>query len=481
MKKKVSIVAGALAFLLAAPLTSAAQQELMWYPMENSATPAQVAPPAAAQNSADYSKMMDLIQSMNASPKQDAVLSSMLQQQQTMNLLLANMMQQQQANQQANLLASFMSMTPSQQQALLAFLALPQNQQQKILGRDPSSHNTTPAIATTPPAGLLPPPAALPSQSAAAPSASPAPTPVSKEKNMSVPPAVQTDISPSSRLDRLVASILNFDVGDTVSAPIELPATPAQPVLVSAPPRKSARESIREAYQDGLDVIATGAEAGFSYSASQIFTVWCKEGYLTDIRLQPGEELQYIGGGDTVRWLVDKSVSGSGATRQWHVLLKPLRPNIETNLIINTDKHSYQLHVKTDGEGYNPMIAWVYPQEKLDEINAELGRNKKPAAAGRGTSPENLNFGYKVYPRSGTESWTPTSVYDDGKKTYLKMPAAMETGEAPVLFVKDGRNGLAIANYRLRKGVYIVDRLFNEAELRAGKNIVKIRRVAEEE
>ena len=58
------------------------------------------------------------------------------------------------------------------------------------------------------------------------------------------------------------------------------------------------------------------------------------------------------------------------------------------------------------------------------------------------------------------------------------MPAAMANDEAPALFVRDGRNGLMMVNYRIRKGVYIVDRLFQQAELRNGKITVKIQRTA---
>jgi len=65
-------------------------------------------------------------------------------------------------------------------------------------------------------------------------------------------------------------------------------------------------------------------------------------------------------------------------------------------------------------------------------------------------------------------------VFDDGLKTYLKMPETMVADEAPVLFIKDGKK-LLLVNYRVKNGYYIVDRLFKEAVLRVGKKNVTIK------
>ena len=52
----------------------------------------------------------------------------------------------------------------------------------------------------------------------------------------------------------------------------------------------------------------------------------------------------------------------------------------------------------------------------------------------------------------------------------------MKSGEAPALFVKDDE-GVNLVNYRVKDNYYIVDRLFNQAELRCGlKEIVVVSR-----
>ena len=473
VRKKVCVAA--LFFLLAAPISAQAAQALTWYPMETTTNPpAEVlaAPPSADTSSGQIAELM---KKMSVSSGQEGLLNSLIQQQSAMTALLATMSQQQTANSQANLLMAFMAMKPEQQQAFVALMA---QQSPKTLAGIPANKEPLPLdvkqIPAAPPEKKLR-TAELPPKKSIKNTAAPLVEVESESKTVN---------SISDRINKIMNDYgdprpidLATDISPAASAPGAIPA-----VVIIDTPQKTVVASIQDAYQDGLrDANPTGAEAGFSYAPSQIYTVWCKEGYLTDIRLQPGEELQYIGGGDTVRWLVDKAVSGSGATRQWHVYLKPLRGSLETNIIINTDRRSYQLFAKTDGVGYNPMVAWLYPQDQLDKLNKELEKNAtiSRSSPNRGqTAPEALDFNYQVTTSSNAKNWTPVSVYNDGQKTYLKMPAAMAYDEAPAVFVKDGRNGLMLVNYRIRKGVYIIDRLFQQAELRNGKNVIKIQRIA---
>jgi len=92
-----------------------------------------------------------------------------------------------------------------------------------------------------------------------------------------------------------------------------------------------------------------------------------------------------------------------------------------------------------------------------------------------------MNFNYKIQEKSGffggSYSWTPKMVFDDGTKTYIQMADTMSSGEAPALFVSDGKE-VTLVNYRVKKNYYIVDRLFAQAEMRNGlKEIVVIKKV----
>lgn len=49
------------------------------------------------------------------------------------------------------------------------------------------------------------------------------------------------------------------------------------------------------------------------------------------------------------------------------------------------------------------------------------------------------------------------------------MSPEMKNTEAPALFIKDG-DDLNLVNYRVKGDYYVVDRLFDVAELRSGKD-----------
>jgi type IV secretion system protein VirB9 len=196
---------------------------------------------------------------------------------------------------------------------------------------------------------------------------------------------------------------------------------------------------------------------------------------LTDIELQPGETITAILGGDTARWLVDKAQSGTNKGQQWHIYVKPLKSGIETNLIIDTDKHSYQVKLEAS-DWYSPIVGWTYPQEDAAIYRAKEEKEKEVVNLSH-TSPDKLNFNYKFdtkkYP------WSPEAVFDDGVKTYLRMPVGMSSDEAPALLIKDSKGDLLLVNYRVQSNCYVVDRIFNEAVLRVGKEIETIKRVSE--
>lgn len=247
---------------------------------------------------------------------------------------------------------------------------------------------------------------------------------------------------------------------------------------VFAGPSSVVAQYVEENTQDALDAAQREAEISFNYSPGSLYRIYAKEGYLTAIRLQQGENILYIGGGDTVRWVIDKAPVGSGASRTWVVYLKPMKTNLTTNFVINTDRHNYQIEAKAS-TFYNPMISWNYPQEERAAFlrAQEVAQKKETESIQLGVyNYDRLNFDYAIEGKS--LSWTPKSVFDDGQKVYIKMPVEISRSEAPALFIGE-KKALAIVNYRVKNGFYIVDRLFDTAELRVGKETVKIRKTSE--
>lgn len=72
-------------------------------------------------------------------------------------------------------------------------------------------------------------------------------------------------------------------------------------------------------------------------------------------------------------------------------------------------------------------------------------------------------------------------MFDDGAKTYVEFSASLATGEAPPLFVMGADGEAELVNYRQRDRFYVVDRIFDAAELRLGRKksqVVRIVRVS---
>src|SRR3546814_2706253 len=88
----------------------------------------------------------------------------------------------------------------------------------------------------------------------------------------------------------------------------------------------------------------------------------------------PGEELIALSAGDTVRWVVGDTTSGTGGEQQVHVLVKPVAPDLETNLVITTDRRAYHLEMESTKGTYMASVSWHYPHDELrsEEHTSEL-------------------------------------------------------------------------------------------------------------
>jgi P-type conjugative transfer protein TrbG len=200
----------------------------------------------------------------------------------------------------------------------------------------------------------------------------------------------------------------------------------------------------------------------FPYSPGALYQIYASPGQITDIALEPGEQLIGSGplaAGDTVRWIVGDTESGSGDTRRVHIMVKPTRPAIDTNLVVNTDQRTYLIELRSREKPYMPSVAWFYPEERG-------GRSK--ALPSIPFIPEVDQRRYRYVIEGDNPPWRPVNAYDDGRKVYVEFSPGIEQGEMPPLFVvgQDGKPELV--NYRAYKNILIVDRLFAAAELHLG-------------
>ena len=201
----------------------------------------------------------------------------------------------------------------------------------------------------------------------------------------------------------------------------------------------------------------------FPYSPGALYQIYAAPGQITDIALEPGEQLTGSGplsAGDTVRWLVGDTESGSGETRRVHIMVKPTRPGIDTNLVVNTDRRTYLIELRSREKPYMPSVAWFYPEDRT--VRARI------AAALTPVIPEYADRRYRYVIDGDNPPWRPLKAYDDGRKVYVEFSPGIVQGEMPPLFVIGPDGKTEIVNYRAHRNVLIVDRLFSAAELRLG-------------
>src|SRR5258708_1083632 len=77
----------------------------------------------------------------------------------------------------------------------------------------------------------------------------------------------------------------------------------------------------------------------FPFAEGALYQVYAAPGQVTDIALQEGEQLVGSGpvaAGDTVRWIIGDTESGPANGKRVHILVKPTRPDVVTNLVITT-------------------------------------------------------------------------------------------------------------------------------------------------
>ncbi|EHJ48809.1 P-type conjugative transfer protein TrbG [Solidesulfovibrio carbinoliphilus subsp. oakridgensis] len=187
---------------------------------------------------------------------------------------------------------------------------------------------------------------------------------------------------------------------------------------------------------------------------------------ICDVELQPGESVNEVVVGDSARWMLE--VAKSGTTT--HILIKPVDAGLSTSAVITTDRRAYHLSLKSQRTDHTPHIAFLYPGDgaaRLREKEAKDAKEKEFKTAdvdGQPTDLSKLNFGYEI---NGDAPWKPLQVFDDGRQMFIKLPPAVQSGDAPVVLVRNGGQD-TLANFRMKNLTLLVDGVFPEAKLISG-------------
>ncbi len=232
--------------------------------------------------------------------------------------------------------------------------------------------------------------------------------------------------------------------------------------------------SLEDAFVGGVQV--------FAWAPGRVYEVWTAPLRVTTLSLAPGETLVAKAAGDTVRWQIGETASGAGAGRTVHVLLKPLERGLETNLVLTTDRRVYLIELRSgSADGFNAAVAWdagAIAQAPTPEAFDTVPTRIPDPVALPAREPDGR---YRIEPQGRKPRWTPTAVFNDGLRTFITFDPDLQVDEAPVLFILAPDGERQMVNYRQVGGLFIVDRVFERAELRLGDRraqVVRIRRLS---
>lgn len=223
--------------------------------------------------------------------------------------------------------------------------------------------------------------------------------------------------------------------------------------------------------------VSDATSVRFVYGASRPNLV-CSLLHVCDIALEPNETVVDLKVGDSTRWIIERTASGSAQGMIEHIIVKPTDIGLQSNLRIYTDKRTYYLDLSSSDKEFMPQISFIYPEQALQnfaQIKSDLMNKLKTRTIATNSDQDpvlidNLDFNYRY---SGDESLYPIRTFNDGKKTYLQMPPKLMNSTLPALVVVNGthlfsEDDIAVTNYRIKDNKFIIDGLPEHIRLMSG-------------
>lgn len=255
--------------------------------------------------------------------------------------------------------------------------------------------------------------------------------------------------------------------GQLLPAPSTRPEAWPPRARVEAANRAATREPSAAGYVNAVQV--------YPWTDGALYRLYAAPERVSDVALEPGEQLTAVSAGDTVRWVIGDTTSGEGQSRRVHVLIKPFAAGLSTNMVITTDRRAYHLALESTDATAMAAISWVYPQDRLLALRRQNAEASAAQPVADNVAIDSLHFRYAI--SGDSPAWRPVRAWDDGSKVYIEFPDRLDQGEAPPLFVVGPLGDSQLVNYRVRGNRYIVDRLFAAAELRMGEAPQQVVRV----
>lgn len=233
-------------------------------------------------------------------------------------------------------------------------------------------------------------------------------------------------------------------------------------------------DAVKAHFEDNLvyPEYEDGRIRGWVYKEGAVYRVITQPYHSTLILFEPGEEIvetPYLS--EISSWRISRGIGMKDGKLRHHLVVKPDKQNLNSSLIVVTDKRVYQMELQSTNDTYMPNVSWIYSQDIASpaaQTNTQKGNLTKEMTE---IDASRLSFDYKMrYSAVKKPYWLPTMVYDDGIRTYIVLDSKSLLIEYPVIF----RDKADIMNYRVKDNVIIIDSLIEKITLRLKNEDVTI-------
>jgi len=187
-----------------------------------------------------------------------------------------------------------------------------------------------------------------------------------------------------------------------------------------------------------------------AYADDQTVVLETAPGFQLTVELDPREEIMSVAAGDGASW----QVSAPRKASQFFV-----RPNAgaqSTNLTVVSNRHIYYF--------------LLVPASQMTAGNALSVRFTYPLKVAVPQAAATAGLPKGSYKLSGAASIRPAEIWDDGEKTFMNWPLAVE---APAVFAIDGAGKESLVNSHFRDGRFVIDAVYSRLLFRLDHLVAK--------
>ena len=197
-----------------------------------------------------------------------------------------------------------------------------------------------------------------------------------------------------------------------------------------------------------------GRLKGWIYKEGSVYQVITQTYHSTLILFEPGEvilETPYVSEPDV--WRFSRGIGLKNGVPQHHLLVKPDYSNLNSTLVVVTDRRVYQMELVSTKTTYMPTVQWLYPQTIADGETWKQYQEEKLFTEQGNVRRDQVSFDYKMrHSVFKIPTWLPTQVYDDGQRTYIILNDKSLLTEYPAVFNEKNE----IINYRVKDNIIII-------------------------